>query len=73
MLTFTIFQPDLFLGPGSEERKLKIKTDSGSAGPSSPDGKTIALGSVENKVRLFNVATQTSLAIWLLQMKMIGC
>lgn len=62
VLTFTIFSKiyswDLLT---KRVEKLKIETDLWGTLAYSPNGKTIALGSVENKVRLFNVTTQDEL------------
>jgi WD40 repeat protein len=64
VLTFTIFSKiyswDLI---SKRVEKLKIETDVWGSLAYSPNGKTIALGGVENKVRLFNVATQDELGI----------
>lgn len=62
VLTFTIFSK-IYSWDLTTKRveKLKIETDLWGTLAYSPNGKTIALGSVENKVRLFNVATQDEL------------
>jgi WD40 repeat protein len=61
-LTFTIFSR-IYSWDLETKRveKLKIETDLWGSLAYSPDGKTIALGGVENKVRLFNVTTQDEL------------
>jgi WD40 repeat protein len=62
VLTFTVFSK-IYSWDLTTKRveKLKIETDLWGAMAYSPDGHTIALGSVENKVRLFSVATQDEL------------
>lgn len=62
ILTFTIFSR-IYSWDLETKRveKLKIETDLWGSLAYSPDGKTIALGGVENKVRLFNVTTQDEL------------
>ena len=62
VLTFTIFSR-IYSWDLETKRveKLKIETDLWGSLAYSPDGKTIALGGVENKVRLFNVTTQDEL------------
>jgi hypothetical protein len=62
VLTFTVFSR-IYTWDLAAKRveKLKIETDLWGSLAYSPDGKTLALGSVENKVRLFNVATQDEL------------
>lgn len=61
-LTFTIFSR-IYSWDLETKRveKLKIETDLWGSLAYSPEGKTIALGGVENKVRLFNVTTQDEL------------
>ncbi len=61
-LTFTIFSR-IYSWDLETKRveKLRIETDLWGSLAYSPDGKTIALGGVENKVRLFNVSTQDEL------------
>ena len=62
VLTFTIFSSIYSWDLATKAvEKLKIETDLWGTLAYSPDGKTIALGSVENKVRLFNVSTQDEL------------
>jgi WD40 repeat protein len=62
ILTFTIFSKIYSWDLGTKRvEKLKIETDLWGSLAYSPDGKTIALGGVENKVRLFNVDTQDEL------------
>jgi WD40 repeat protein len=62
VLTFTIFSRIYSWDLASKRvEKLKIETDVWGSLAYSPNGKTIALGGVENKVRLFNVATQDEL------------
>jgi len=62
ILTFTIFSK-IYSWDLSTKRveKLKIETDLWGSLAYSPDGRTLALGGVENKVRLFNVASQDEL------------
>ncbi len=61
-LTFTIFSRIYSWDLATKRvEKLKIETDLWGSLAYSPDGKTIALGGVENKVRLFNVTTQDEL------------
>jgi len=62
ILTFTIFSR-IYSWDLETKRveKLKLETDLWGSLAYSPDGKTIALGGVENKVRLFNVTTQDEL------------
>lgn len=61
-LTFTIFSR-IYSWDLETKRveKLRIETDLWGSLAYSPDGKTIALGGVENKVRLFNVSSQDEL------------
>ena len=62
VLTFTIFNKIYSWDLATKRvEKLKIETDLWGSLAYSPDGRTIALGGVENKVRLFNVATQDEL------------
>lgn len=62
ILTFTIFSKIYSWDLATKRvEKLKIETDLWGSLAYSPDGRTLALGSVENKVRLFNVATQDEL------------
>ena len=62
VLTFTIFSRIYSWDLASKRvEKLKIETDFWGSLAYSPNGRTIALGGVENKVRLFNVATQDEL------------
>lgn len=62
ILTFTIFSKiySWYLSTKRVE-KLRIETDLWGSLAYSPDGRTLALGGVENKVRLFNVVTQDEL------------
>jgi len=62
ILTFTVFSR-IYSWDLETKRieKLKIETDLWGSLAYSPDGRTIALGGVENKVRLFNVTTQDEL------------
>ena len=62
VLTFTVFSK-IYSWDLSTKRveKLRIETDLWGSLAYSPDGKTLALGGVENKVRLFNVGTQDEL------------
>jgi WD40 repeat protein len=62
ILTFTVFSK-IYSWDLSTRRveKLKIETDLWGSLAYSPDGRTLALGGVENKVRLFNVASQDEL------------
>jgi WD40 repeat protein len=62
ILTFTIFSR-IYSWDLETKRveKLKIESDLWGSLAYSPDGRTIALGGVENKVRLFNVTTQDEL------------
>ena len=62
ILTFTIFSK-IYSWDLSTKRveKLRIETDLWGSLAYSPDGRTLALGGVENKVRLFNVVTQDEL------------
>jgi WD40 repeat protein len=63
VLTFTVFSRIYSWDLDTKRvEKLKIETDLWGSLAYSPDGRTIALGGVENKVRLFNVATQDELA-----------
>lgn len=59
VLTYTIFNRiytwDL---KSNQKQKLRIETDLWGTLAYSPNGRTIALGSVEDKVRLFDVETQ---------------
>lgn len=62
VLTFTIFSKIYSWDLTSKRvEKLRIETDVWGSLAYSPNGRTIALGGVENKVRLFNVATQDEL------------
>ena len=62
ILTFTIFSRIYSWNLETKRvEKLRIETDLWGSLAYSPDGKTIALGGVENKVRLFNVTTQDEL------------
>lgn len=62
VLTFTVFNRIYSWDLATKAvEKLRIETDLWGTLAYSPDGKTIALGSVENKVRLFNVSTQDEL------------
>lgn len=62
VLTFTVFSK-IYSWDLSTKRveKLRIETDLWGSLAYSPDGRTLALGGVENKVRLFNVTTQDEL------------
>ncbi|HEX5885008.1 MAG TPA: hypothetical protein VFY67_10765, partial [Pyrinomonadaceae bacterium] len=62
VLTFTVFSK-IYSWDLATKRvdKLRIETDLWGSLGYSPDGRTLALGGVENKVRLFNVATQDEL------------
>jgi WD40 repeat protein len=61
-LTFTIFSRIYSWNLDSKRvEKLRIETDLWGTLSYSPNGKTIALGGVENKVRLFSVDTQDEL------------
>lgn len=62
ILTYTIFSRIYSWDLETKHvEKLKIETDLWGTLAYSPDGRTIALGGVENKVRLFNVTTQDEL------------
>jgi WD40 repeat protein len=62
ILTFTVFSKIYSWDLDTKRvEKLRIETDLWGSLAYSPDGKTIALGGVENKVRLFNVTSQDEL------------
>ncbi len=62
ILTFTVYSKIYSWDLDTKRvEKLKIETDLWGSLAYSPDGRTIALGGVENKVRLFNVSTQDEL------------
>lgn len=62
ILTFTVFSKIYSWDLATKRvEKLRIETDLWGSLAYSPDGRTLALGGVENKVRLFNVASQDEL------------